>query len=250
MMRMTEPLALAPLEDDYEALARARHSVRAFLPRPVPEALLERLLTTARLAPSGANLQPGRFWAVQGAARERLVTALCQAWRDQLPEAEDYGYFPRPMPLQLRKRQVAAAQALYGALGVARGDGEGRALQFERNFRFFDAPVALVVTIERDFGAGGYMDLGMCLHGLMLAAQAQGLAFCDALGLPHAAINRAGGGLARGHPIGASGAIALVRVLGELWRQMRAQGGAGALRGMACIAGAGGLGTATWVEME
>ena len=178
MMRMTEPLALAPLEDDYEALARARHSVRAFLPRPVPEALLERLLTTARLAPSGANLQPGRFWAVQGAARERLVTALCQAWRDQLPEAEDYGYFPRPMPLQLRKRQVAAAQALYGALGVARGDGEGRALQFERNFRFFDAPVALVVTIERDFGAGGYMDLGMCLHGLMLAAQAQGLASC------------------------------------------------------------------------
>ena len=178
MMRMTEPLALMPVEDDYEALARARHSVRAFLPRPVPEALLERLLATARLAPSGANLQPGRFWAVQGAARERLVAALCQAWRDHVPEAEDYGYFPRPMPLQLRKRQVAAAQALYGALGVARGDGEGRALQFERNFRFFDAPVALVVTIERDFGAGGYMDLGMCLHGLMLAAQAQGLASC------------------------------------------------------------------------
>ena len=178
MMRMTEPLALMPGEDDYEALARARHSVRAFLPRPVPEALLERLLAAARLAPSGANLQPGRFWAVQGAARERLVAALCQAWREQLPEAEDYGYFPRPMPLQLRKRQVAAAQALYGALGVARGDGQGRALQFERNFRFFDAPVALVVTIERDFGAGGYMDLGMCLHGLMLAAQAQGLASC------------------------------------------------------------------------
>jgi acetyl-CoA C-acetyltransferase len=90
------------------------------------------------------------------------------------------------------------------------------------------------------------------LHALELhdAFAAQGLAFCDALGLPHAAINRAGGGLARGHPIGASGAIALVRVLGELWRQMRAQGGAGALRGMACIAGAGGLGTATWVEME
>ena len=178
MMRMTEPLAPMPVEDDYEALARARHSVRAFLPRPVPEALLERLLATAHLAPSGANLQPGRFWAVQGAARERLVAALCQAWREQLPEAEDYGYFPRPMPLQLRKRQVVAAQALYGALGVARGDGPGRALQFERNFRFFDAPVALVVTIERDFGAGGYMDLGMCLHGLMLAAQAQGLASC------------------------------------------------------------------------
>lgn len=196
-MLMTEPLVLHEAQDAFEALAQARHSVRAFLPRPVPLALLQRLLATARLAPSGANLQPGRFWAVEGTARERLSAALCQAWRDQVPEAEDYGYFPRPMPLQLRKRQVAAAQALYGALGVARGDEQGRALQFERNFRFFDAPVALVVTIDREFGAGGFMDLGMCLHGLMLAAEAQGLASCaigalasypqivrDALGLP------------------------------------------------------------------
>ncbi len=164
--------------DAYEALAGARHSVRAFTKQPVPQDLLERLLRQARLAPSGANLQPGRFWAVEGAARERLVAALCQAWQQQTPEAEDYDYFPRPMPLALRKRQVAAAQALYEALGVARGNTQGRALQFERNFRFFDAPVALVVTIERDFGAGGFMDLGMCLHGLMLAAQAQGLASC------------------------------------------------------------------------
>lgn len=191
------PLAIPQAQDAFEVLAQARHSVRAFLPQPVPPALLERLLVTARLAPSGANLQPGRFWAVEGAARERLSAALCQAWRDQVPEAEDYAYFPRPMPLALRKRQVAAAQALYGALGVVRGDGPGRAAQFERNFRFFDAPVALVVTIDRAFGAGGYMDLGMCLHALMLAAQSQGLASCaigalasypqivrDTLGLP------------------------------------------------------------------
>lgn len=79
------------------------------------------------------------------------------------------------------------------------------------------------------------------------AFAAQGLAFCDALGLPHESINRGGGGLARGHPIGASGAIALVRVLAQLRAQ---QGAAGRpLRGMACIAGAGGLGSATWVEM-
>lgn len=86
------------------------------------------------------------------------------------------------------------------------------------------------------------------------AFAAQGVAFCEALGLPHEAINRGGGGLARGHPIGASGAIALVRVLAQLRAQMavgRASGRArGALRGMACIAGAGGLGAATWVEMQ
>lgn len=82
------------------------------------------------------------------------------------------------------------------------------------------------------------------------AFAAQGLAFCDALGLPHAAINRGGGGLARGHPIGASGAIALVRVLAELQALRRAgEAPRRALRGMACIAGAGGLGAATWVEI-
>ena len=156
----------------------ARQSVRAFLPTPVPEATLQHLLRQARQAPSGANLQPGRFISVRGEARQRLSEALTEAWRRGEPEAEDYGYFPRPMPMTLRKRQVAAAQALYGALGVGREDRAGRDAHFGRNFSFFDAPVALVVTIDRDFGPGGYMDLGMSLYGLMLAAQAQGLGTC------------------------------------------------------------------------
>ena len=140
--------------------------------------MLQALLTSARLAPSGANLQPGSFVWVRGDVREALTTALVQAWRDGQQETEDYSYFPQPMPHTLRRRQVAAAQALYGALGVSRDDRVGRDAQFERNFRFFDAPVALVVTMAHDFGAGGYMDLGMTLYGLMLAAQAQGLATC------------------------------------------------------------------------
>lgn len=130
------------------------------------------------MAPSGANLQPGSFVQVRGNAREALTADVVQAWRDGLQETEDYSYFPQPLPHTLRRRQVAAAQALYGALGVARDDRAGRDAQFERNFRFFDAPVALVVTMPHDMGSGCYMDLGMTLYGLMLAAQAQGLATC------------------------------------------------------------------------
>ena len=155
-----------------------RQSVRAYLPTPVPETLLRQLLIQARRAPSGANLQPGAFLSVQGDARQRLSEGLIDAWRNGQPEGEDYTYFPQPLPMALRRRQVAAAQALYGALAIGREDRPGRDGQFERNFRFFDAPVALVVTIHRDFGSGGYMDLGMTLYGLMLAAQAQGLATC------------------------------------------------------------------------
>ncbi|MGY0193757.1 nitroreductase [Leptothrix sp. BB-4] len=159
-------------------LFAARRSIRAFLPTPVPDETLHELLRLARLAPSGANLQPGEFIAVRGAARERLSARLTQAWRDQEPAREDYSYFPQPMPKLLRRRQVAAAQALYGAIGVGREDRPGRDAQFGRNFRFFDAPVALVVTIDRSLGTGCYMDLGMALHALMLAAQSHGLSTC------------------------------------------------------------------------
>lgn len=160
------------------SLVTQRQSVRAYLPTPVPDALLRHILTQARRAPSSCNLQPGAFLSIQGEARQRLSSRLIDAWRTGQPEGEDYSYFPEPLPMTLRRRQVAAAQALYGALGVDRADRGGRDAQFERNFRFFDAPVALIVTIHRDFGSGGYMDLGMAVYGLMLAAQSHGLATC------------------------------------------------------------------------
>jgi len=159
----------------FSRLAHERHSVRAYLPDPVPLSTLKQLLVLARQAPSGANLQPGSFIALQGEVRQTLSHALVQAWRNGASAEEDYGYFPHPMPMRLRKRQMAAAQALYDALGVERHDHEARDVQFERNFRFFDAPVALLVCIEHDFGSGGYLDLGM---GLMLAAQSIGLSSC------------------------------------------------------------------------
>jgi nitroreductase len=155
-----------------------RRSTRAYLSTPVDESVLQALLTSARSAPSGANLQPGALVWVRGEVREALTTNLVQAWCNGQQETEDYSYFPQPMPHTLRRRQVAAAQALYGSMGVTRDDRAGRDAQFERNFHFFDAPVALIVTMPHDMGSGCYMDLGMMLYGLMLAAQAQGLATC------------------------------------------------------------------------
>lgn len=164
--------------ESFSQLLTERRSIRAYLSTPVPDALLHDLLISARLAPSGANLQPGSFVQVRGSVRDALTRDVIDAWRHGHHEVEDYSYFPKPMPHTLRRRQVAAAQALYGALGVTRDDRAGRDTQFERNFRFFDAPVALIVTMEHGFGSGGFMDLGMSLYGLMLAAQANGLATC------------------------------------------------------------------------
>lgn len=158
--------------------ATRRMSTRGFLDSAVADDLLERLLIRARLAPSAANLQPGHIIQLKGSSRARLTQALLDARAAGHEESEDYAYFPRPMPLALRRRQVAAAQALYGALGIERHDRAGREAQFDRNFQFFDAPVALLLTIDRAFGAGGYLDLGMLLHSLMLSAHEEGLGSC------------------------------------------------------------------------
>ncbi|MEM5476554.1 nitroreductase [Pacificibacter sp. AS14] len=157
-----------------EALG-SRKSVRHFLPTPVPQSDVARILSAARLAPSGGNLQPGRFHALTGASLLQLSQALNDAATFQNSTSE-YSYFPHPMPADLKAKQRAAGYALYEALGIDRRDFEGRKQQFDKNYRFFDAPVGLIVTIHKDMGKGCFMDLGMSLMALFMAAQDLGYA--------------------------------------------------------------------------
>ncbi|WP_226628794.1 nitroreductase [Alloyangia pacifica] len=156
----------------------ARRSARAFLKDPVPRADLERILRAARSAPSGANLQPGRFHALTGAPLAELSAALVGAVEDGRPQVAEYSYFPQPLPPELKAKQRAAGYALYAALGIERRDLEGRRAQFTRNYGFFGAPVGIVVTIHPEMGKGCFMDLGMALMALMVAAQGMGYATC------------------------------------------------------------------------
>lgn len=164
--------------DALAALLAQRTSVRAYTAQEVPQPVLHAVLAAARRAPSGSNLQPGGFIQVGGAVRARLEADLAAAYRTGMPLDEDYVYGTEPLPGALQRRRAGAARALYDSLGIARTDHAAREAQFARNFAFFDAPVALVVTIESRWGAGAYLDLGMTLYGLMLAAQAHGLSTC------------------------------------------------------------------------
>lgn len=168
---------MAP-EAEFSKLAARRRTIRGYLPDPVSRAIVADLLTQARRAPSGANLQPGRFIALTGGPLAALVDALQTAITGNRPQVTEYGYFPDPLPPHLKERQRAAGYALYAALGIDRRDVEGRRAQFRRNYRFFDAPVGIVVTIDRGMGPGCYMDLGMAIQTLMLAATARGYATC------------------------------------------------------------------------
>ena len=162
------------MADVIDLLAQ-RRSVRAFTDTPVPRDTLARICTAARMAPSGANLQPGKFHVLTGDALAELTSRLSRAIAEAAPIESEYSYFPPDMSPALKNRQRAAGYALYDALGIARRDVAARRANFDHNYRFFDAPVGIVVTIDRDMGKGCFMDLGLSLMALFLAAEAEGL---------------------------------------------------------------------------
>ena len=163
------------MRSEFEQLLDRRHSVRAFTDARIERTELERICIAAHSAPSGGNLQPGKFYVLTGDALESLVTRLKQAATVNTPCDEEYSYFPNKMSESLKSRQRKAGYALYEALGILRRDIMERRQQFTRNYAFFGAPVGLVVTIDRDMGKGCFMDLGMALMTFLLAAEDRGL---------------------------------------------------------------------------
>lgn len=161
-------------QHSFHQLMQERQSVRAYLPDPVPQQVVEKLITTARLAPSGANLQPGEFHVLAGDELASLTTALLDAAHNKRPTVSEYSYFPDDMSDALKARQRATGYALYDSVGIKRRDVQRRRDQFLQNYRFFDAPVGIVVCIQRDMGKGCFMDLGMAMMSLLLAAQSAG----------------------------------------------------------------------------
>jgi nitroreductase len=67
---------------------------------------------------------------------------------------------------------------LYALLGLTRDNKSGMQAQHARNFAFFDAPVGLIFTIDRVMDQGSWLDYGMFLQTLMIAARARGLDTC------------------------------------------------------------------------
>lgn len=157
-----------------------RHSVRAFLATPVERALVEEILARAARAPSGTNTQPWNVHVVAGADRARLCAEVCALF-DSNPEHAEPGYDDVYLrrydePQQSRRRQLG--QDLYGLMGIAKGDTVAMQAQRRRNFEFFGAPVGLFFTIDRRFGRGSWMDMGMFMQSVMLVARSRGLDTC------------------------------------------------------------------------
>ena len=155
-----------------------RRSIRAYLDKPVPRETLERVLRVAGRAPSGSNIQPWQVYVVQGAAKERLVTALMALQQAGAPPEREYEYYPVAWREPYQARRRACGFGLYKTLGIGREDKARMAEQHGRNFEFFGAPVGLIFTIDRDMEKGSWLDYGMFVQSVMLAARGEGLETC------------------------------------------------------------------------
>jgi len=165
-----------------------RRSVRAFLPIPVDRATVEELLSLASRAPSGTNIQPWKVRVVAGEARLRLSRAIQAAVDHDGMEkhVREWNYYPERWrePFLGRRRKIG--WDLYGLLGIRKGDFEATERQHRRNYDFFDAPVGMIFTLDEDLEIGSWLDLGIFIGSLMIAARGRGLDTCPQAALANA----------------------------------------------------------------
>lgn len=157
----------------------SRRSIRRFLSTPVAAQTVREILTVAGRAPSGTNMQPWRVYALGGERKAALSDAIVAAHDSGHDDHKaEYEYYPRVFPEPFLGRRRKVGWDLYGSLGIVKGDNARMHDQHGRNYRFFDAPVGLICTIERSLEIGSWLDYGMFLQNICIAARARGLDTC------------------------------------------------------------------------
>lgn len=158
---------------------RTRKSIRAFKPDPVAKQTIDSILEISQRSPSGTNTQPWHTYVCAGAVKRSITDDVLEMAREGRGRSYDhYDYYPPTWNDLHRDRRRGIGWALYGLLGIEKGDREGSARQGARNFLFFDAPVGLFITVDSYLARGNWADVGMYIQTVMLAAKGFGLDTC------------------------------------------------------------------------
>ncbi len=181
-MRENPPMNSSEIVD--QAIT-SRFSCRAFTRQDVSQEQLTEILNVARQAASGTNTQPWKVYVLRGAVKDALIDKACAA-HDAIyanPEVatqyrDEYDYYPTKWVSPYIDRRRDNGWGLYGVLGIVKGDKDKMHAQHQRNYRFFDAPVGMMFTVNRNMGRGSLVDYGMFLQNVMVAARARGLHTC------------------------------------------------------------------------
>ncbi|MBC3869224.1 nitroreductase [Undibacterium oligocarboniphilum] len=170
-----------PTQQCVDQVITGRRSIRAFLKTEIDTDDIRSILTVASRAPSGSNTQPWKVYVLQGERLKTLSDSILQAHHLPLAEnghREEYNYYPVKWVTPYLERRRKVGWDLYSLLGLGRDNKQGMHVQHGRNYAFFDAPVGLIFTIDRVMEQGSWLDYGMFLQNIMLAAKARGLDTC------------------------------------------------------------------------
>lgn len=161
---------------DYEEIAQDRRSIRGYKPDPIPRDVLEEIIHIAKQAPSSMNTQPWHFHVLTGEPLERIRKGNTEKMMSGSSVDREiklnHGY-EGPH----RERQIEIAVQLFEAMGIARDDKERRLDWVMRGFRQFDAPVSIVITVDKALADDtiAHFDCGAATYGLVLAAWSKGI---------------------------------------------------------------------------
>jgi nitroreductase len=159
----------------------SRRSIRAFLPKAVSQQVIVDILEVSSRAPSGTNIQPWQVHVLTGQSKDALAAKLLAAHNDADARAEhvaEYSYYPQTWVSPYLERRRKVGWDLYALLKLTREDKAGIHDQHGRNYAFFDAPVGLMFTIDRVLERGSWLEYGMFMQNIMIAARARGLDTC------------------------------------------------------------------------
>ncbi|MFM2113028.1 MAG: hypothetical protein RLZZ271_1688 [Pseudomonadota bacterium] len=182
---MSQAIDQATRQQIIDEAILSRVSMRAFTQQPVPRETIDAILQVASRAPSGTNTKPWKTYVLTGNTLQTLVEKVCAAHDAQAADPAlaaqykaQYDYYPEKWVSPYIDRRRANGWELYGVLGITKGDKAKMHAQHQRNFKFFDAPVGLIFTLDNIMGRGSLVDYGMFLQNVMIAARGHGLHTC------------------------------------------------------------------------
>lgn len=182
--------------EEFSKFLSSRRSTRDFKSTPIPQNVLDQILTDALTAPSWSNTRPFKVAVASGDIRDRISAEFLSRW-DVLSKIMRKGFLnklrivhsryglptsnrsiAKPYPSELKPRAERVGKELYELFGVQRGDRDARDKQWAKNYSFFGAPVELFVFVHKSLHIYAASDAGLMMQNLILSAHAHGLGTC------------------------------------------------------------------------
>ncbi|MGZ6221854.1 MAG: nitroreductase [Syntrophales bacterium] len=158
---------------------RARKSIRAYRPDPIKKEVVKEILEIATRAPSGTNTQPWEFFVLAGEVLDKVKQANVEHLKSGTPPNPEISFAVSNPDTVYQKRRVELTKQLFQLMQIPRDDTGKRMQWLERGFRFFDAPVAIIISVDRLLSEEGpLMDIGAVMQTICLTALNYGLGTC------------------------------------------------------------------------